>query len=108
MSKEKSLVAQILRYSKKIKTSRTKYAVTCKAMEELGECAQEVLIESGESYKEPGKDGVIGEALDTIAALVDLIYLQNSEITEEELIEQITPKLEKWQKKTSDFMKTKK
>lgn len=69
------------------------------ATSELGELAEEVNIASGVSYKEPGPDGVEGEAIDLILAAVDLLYVNNRKITEEDMVRIATPKLQKWHSK---------
>lgn len=98
----KSLFETIFKYSKKIH-KRSKYYVLSKTMEEVGELATEVAIDAGECYKKPGKDGIVGEALDAIVCLIDMIYLEAPDITEDELVEMIKPKCKKWLKKTKEF-----
>lgn len=58
-----------------LKNKRTHYSVMSKVVEEVGELAMEVAIANGDSYKTPGSDGVVGEAIDVIASCVDLIYI---------------------------------
>lgn len=48
-----------------------------KSSEELGELSVEVQIALGETYKEPGKDGITGEAIDLLITALDMIYLDN-------------------------------
>lgn len=94
-----TFIEQILATSRRIHDDRTDYAVLAKATEELGELAQEVMIENGDHYKEPGKDGIVGEAIDTIICCVDLIYQQNKVITEATLQRILSKKLAKWAEK---------
>lgn len=48
-------------------------------IEETGELATEINIQTGfRSDKQPGKDGVIGEACDGIICQLDIIYLFKS------------------------------
>lgn len=96
---ELTFITQILQNSKTIKDGRTRYAVLAKAGEELGELSQEVMISLGDHYKNPGKDGVIGEAIDLMICCTDMIYGVNPEITEEELIQISGLKLSKWKEK---------
>lgn len=63
---------------------------------EVGELADEVLIASGRSYKEAGKDGIVGEGIDAIICILDLIKKQCPAITEEQLIEIAQAKCGKW------------
>jgi NTP pyrophosphatase (non-canonical NTP hydrolase) len=84
---------------------RTKYSVLSSTMAELGELAEEVMIERGNSYKGAGVDGIIGEAVDTIVCLLDLIHLANPDMTEQELDEIALKKLNKWVTKVSERVK---
>lgn len=76
--------------------TRTLYSVLSHATSELGEVAQEVAIASGDSYKQPSVDGVVGEAVDTIISLIDLIYKYDPTITEEQLAAIAEQKCSKW------------
>lgn len=103
----KDVISRILVSSDRVKNNRTPYYVLSKCMEELGELSVEVTVEEGDGYKKGGKDGVLGEIVDTIAALTDLAYLyckkENPEITIEEinktLYKKVGPKLDKWEQK---------
>lgn len=75
---------------------RTLHSIIGQAMAELGETAEEVNIALGVSYKKPGVDGVVGEAVDTICAMIDLIYRHNPNITEDELAAIARAKCQKW------------
>jgi hypothetical protein len=79
---------------------RTKYAVLAKGMEEMGELSQEIMISLGQHYKKPGKDGVIGEAIDVIVCMADLIFHENPNLTEQEVQVLLAAKLAKWVEKT--------
>lgn len=94
-----TLADVILNASWEVEDNRSKYYVLSKVGEEFGELSTEVGIVMGDSYKDPGKDGVIGEAIDVIISTLDLIYLEKPMITEEELIAIAIPKLEKWKAK---------
>jgi hypothetical protein len=102
-SKFKSMVEQILATSKSINDGRERLDVLAKAGEEMGELAQEVLISLGKHYKQPGPDGVVGEAIDVIVCMVDMIYGVYPDITEQILQEILEKKLTKW--KTSQEKK---
>lgn len=72
-----------------------------KSTEELGELSVEVQVALGESYKEPGKDGVTGEAIDLMITAIDIIYRDNHDkLTVPEMLEMIQArteqKLQKW------------
>jgi hypothetical protein len=84
---------------------RTRGDVIISALTELGECAEEVRIANGTSYKPQGVDGVVGEAIDTIACMIDLIHVENPELTERELVEYALTKMKKWVKKEKKHAK---
>lgn len=79
---------------------RTNDYVLKKCMEELGELSLEEQIETGLSYKEPGKDGVAGEAVDLAICAMDMFALQHPGLTaneiEEKFISYMNVKLQKW------------
>lgn len=76
-------------------------------MSEIGEVAIEVNIANGQSYKTPGPDGVIGEAIDAISALIDLIYRVKPDITEDEMADIARIKCTKWIENISQHQKNK-
>lgn len=85
--------------------TRTNNYVFKKCMEELGEMALEDQIENGLSYKEPGTDGVAGEAVDLAICAMDMFALQHpghsaKEITALFLV-YMNKKLEKWKQTIS-------
>lgn len=100
----KTLINSILETSTLITNDRNEFTILAHVMEEVGELAQEITIACGSSYKDPGKDGVIGEAIDSILALVDLIYIHSLRtgvsVTEELLVDIAANKLEKWKSTT--------
>ena len=91
-----TLVKDTWAASREIRNGRTLDQVLAHLMTEVGELAQEIIIEEGRSYKPPGKDGVIGEALDVINCALDIIYIMDSMITEDEIREINAKKLTKW------------
>lgn len=92
----------ILAASREVPTPRDLNAVFMKVAEEVGELATEIAILTGASYKEPGPDGVVGEACDAIIALVDLIYLMQPGVEEADLLGVVTAKLSKWKRKAQE------
>lgn len=87
--------------------ARTLSSVLHSAMSELGECAEEIDIFEGHSYKHMGQDGVVGEAIDTILCLLDLIHIYDPSITENVINDIATQKLQKWvEKATADRVAT--
>lgn len=91
-----TLISHILKTSKNVKNSRNLHTILSKCMEEIAELSVEVNIETGLSNKNKGEDGIKGEAIDAIITLVDLIYLYDENVTENELIEIASLKLNKW------------
>lgn len=85
-----------------IKDDRSQYRVLTSATEELGELAQEIRVANGHSYKEEGKDGVVGEAIDLIACALDLIYITDPNISGFEINQKLALKCAKWLKNTPE------
>ena len=73
-----TLIKSVLEASAKVDNQRTGVHVMVHLVSELGELAQEVIIAQGRSYKEPGKDGVVGETIDVLLCLIDLLYVANN------------------------------
>lgn len=82
--------------SSRVDDNRTHFSVLSAIMAEVGELAEEVAIDQGKSYKQPGKDGVIGEAVDVIVATLDMIHVHDPSITEEEIVAIVVAKCRKW------------
>ena len=70
-------------------------------MEEVGELSTEVRVKYGTSYKEGDKDGILGEGCDAILCILDLIYVDNPDISSEKIIEILKFKSSKWLAKES-------
>lgn len=96
--KEIPLISEIFKVSEAVKP-RNKYEVLAAFMEELGELSTEINIQAGFSSKTPGEDGIVGEAIDVILCAVDIIYLENPNITAEEFMNNVRKKLDKWKTK---------
>ena len=60
---------------------------------------EEILIENGISYKEKGKDGILGESVDVILCALDIIFIAHPDITNEEILDVVSKKLKKWKEK---------
>lgn len=75
---------------------RTRYSVLAHVQSEVGELAEEVTIAEGHSYKKAGPDGIVGEGVDAILAILDLIYKHDPTITEEQLVAIAEAKGGKW------------
>lgn len=72
--------------------NRTVQSIYNHALSEMGEIALEINIEDGQSYKAPGSDGIVGESLDAIAAMLDLIYKVNPAFKKEQYVQATNPK----------------
>ena len=63
-------------------------------MEEEDELKDEINIKL--DGKEPGVDGIAGEAVDCILCLIDIIQTENPDMTEEQFLEIVKLKTDKW------------
>lgn len=75
------------------------------AQSEMGEIADEVMIIENMSYKEEGPDGVVGESIDAILCLLDLIHRHDPSLTEADLVTIATAKGGKWINKLTKHLK---
>jgi hypothetical protein len=89
-------IQSILEISRKV-PERDIMAVLAQATEEMGELAREVAIFSGTKDREPGDDGVLGEGVDLLSCIVDILYLHNPNITSSDIQKALEPKLAKWE-----------
>lgn len=83
-------------FSAKIADKRTISDVLGVAMEELGELATEIAIAKGFKPRLPGKDGIIGECVDVITAIEDIIFLTDATMTQAKLNAIKVVKCDKW------------
>lgn len=92
-----SAVETILSFSRRIKNTRTPLSVFNHLEGEAEELLAEVFAKK---WGDPaGPDGILGECIDIINCAVDLIYLDNPDITEEEITAVILKKCQKWEAK---------
>lgn len=89
----------IFKTSDGIRNNRSLNDIFTYAVAELGELAEEVNIVTGYSSKQPGEDGIVGEAIDCIICLVDLIKIHKPNISEDEIEYILNKKLRKWYNK---------
>jgi len=95
-----TLVSEILETSKTVHNDRTIQDILTHAMTELGELALEVQIAEGKSYKQQGADGIVGEALDVINCMIDIIYVHYGVLADEHYLKALNSrKLAKWVEK---------
>lgn len=81
-----TLWADIQAASRSNSNGRTETEIFKHLMTEVGELFQEQIIAEGRSYKAPGADGPIGEAVDVILCAADLIIVRHPKIEESALL----------------------
>jgi hypothetical protein len=96
----KDIVTQTFEVSEEIKDNRDLNDILNATMQELGELATEISIQKGYRKAPVGKDGIVGEAIDTIVCLLDIIHVYDPTITKETIEEIAGKKLAKWVAKT--------
>jgi hypothetical protein len=65
---------------------RTRNSIFNHMMSEIGELGIEVNIVEGQSYKQPGSDGVIGEAIDIMLSAIDFIYVGEPGVQSQDIV----------------------
>lgn len=87
---------------------RTHEHVLLKLVEEIGELSLEIQIRRGTSYKSEGADGISGEAVDIIISALDMFYLENSHLSDDEIESKLKSmmetKIQKWKRVTNKTM----
>ena len=102
MFKHQSILSKVYETGNRIKNDRDISGIFMQAVSEIGELGEEVRIKTDKSYyrKDEGKDGILGEACDTIIALTDLLNIAG--YTLEDIDRVISSKLNKWEQKAND------
>ncbi len=87
----------------RIHDGRTPQDVMISLVSEVGELAEEVNIRfsTRATYKLAGPDGVIGESVDVILCVMDLLHLAHPDLTHDELMGIANVKLAKWYNKST-------
>ena len=92
-------------FSQRIRNGRSLLDIM-KAMDgekgEVNELREEVEIRMGVRPGTPGKDGVVGEAIDLFLCSIDMIFEAAPDITNREIIAYAHEKLVKWEENYSD------
>lgn len=83
---------------------RSVASIMLSLVEEVGELSKEVSIVEGMSYKKPDVDGVLGEAVDVLITVLDLIHTLVPSATEEEINSYAEKKIAKWVRKTNEAL----
>lgn len=68
-------------------------------MEECGELSTEIQISMKLKDKEPGSDGIIGESVDAILCLLDIIVVNQPDISYDKILSIMNNKMQKWERK---------
>lgn len=97
----KTVIDEIKRIQKKI-PDRTVESPIVPLIEEVGELTTEVAIKVGRKFKTPGPDGIVGEGIDVIVCVLDIIILEKPDITVDEILEIAMNKIKRWEKKYVD------
>lgn len=93
------IIDTVFAVSKQVDDNRDLPRVLLSLNEEVGELAQEVKIKLGYSYKEPSEDGVLGEAVDALICILDMLYTADPSITTEQIQNLVKSKTDKWLEK---------
>jgi hypothetical protein len=91
---ENTLYKTVSRYSDQIKDDRTLQGIFNHGMGEMDELQSEILYDR--DGLKPGPDGIVGEAIDVIACMLDIIRRHDPLITESQLVEIMDRKCLKW------------
>lgn len=102
MFKPQSILSKVYETGNRIKNDRNISGIFMQAVSEIGELGEEVRIKTDKTYyrKDEGKDGILGEACDTIIALTDMLNIAG--YTLEDIDRVISSKLNKWEQKAND------
>lgn len=94
-----NLIERVIRTSKNT-GSDNRMNTFMSLTEELGELATELAISNGTKKREPSPDGVVGEAIDVLVCVIDLLYQELGDtITEQGFLDHVQSKLNKWEGK---------
>lgn len=87
-------------FAAEIKNGRELKDIIRHSKGEIAEIEEEMdLLDRGE---DPGKDGIVGEAIDVIACMLDLIFTAAPHTTDEEICAILLAKCEKWARRYKD------
>lgn len=88
------LFQTVFEYCRDIKNDRTLDSILDHAKGEIVEIEDEIAILKDGGV--PGDDGIIGEAVDVMICLIDMIYRTNPDITSDQLMAIVNAKCSKW------------
>lgn len=95
------IITQTFAVSDQIKDNRDLNDIFNAAVQEIGELATEISIHRGYRNAPWGKDGIVGEAIDSIVCLLDIIRRYDPLVTREDIERIAAIKLNKWVNKTN-------
>lgn len=94
-----TLYGIVSEFSDRVNDGRTNQKIYNHAMGEMVELQSELLYERAGIA--PGADGIVGEAIDVIACMMDIIRKNYPDITEEQLEDIMLEKCTKWERKVN-------
>jgi hypothetical protein len=89
-------IETILVSCRRIGNGRNIYDVMDALEDEVKELDEELV--KFNHRKRPGADGILGESVDVLLCAVDMMYMENNDITAEEIMAKIVEKLAKWER----------
>ena len=89
-------------FSSLIQNGRTIDDIVRHGKLEMVELDEEVLAIKYPTEFTPGKDGIVGEAIDVIACMLDLIFVHAPDTTDEQINAILLSKCEKWARRYKD------
>lgn len=99
MPQARNILQMVSATSKRV-SSTDRSAIFLSLAEELGELATEINIENGTKLREPSPDGVVGEAIDVLVVIIDLIHNEiGDNIHGQAFLDRVQSKLTKWESK---------
>ncbi len=97
------LISKTFAVSDGVENGRSLTDVLAHMMSEVGELSTEIMIDCGRSYKDPDKDGVVGEAVDVILCALDIIRLYDPAMSVDDILLTADAKLKKWVEKEQEI-----
>ena len=89
-------------FAKEIQNGRSLGDIHRHGQREMVELNDEILAIKYPEQFTPGPDGVVGEAIDVMACMLDLIFVEAPETTNEEICAILLRKCEKWARRYKD------
>ena len=76
---------------------RTLFQPLAALYEECGELSTEISIDGGYKNRSPGIDGIMGESIDAILCLLDIIIIDNPDVSIDDIFRLMNKKMDKWE-----------